>query len=655
MMGSLLAITCTSIIIYRSQFQPPILSNAVRKELEISSNQIAFANDNSTNTNKLSRSKSSASVFQPNEICSIVSSTTHTGQESSFTATKLWSTHLPQIINASKNPHMPELLTPEQDAELHNLLTTILPPSRMRRSVVNLPTAAESQRGSVRNVMSILEKRIQDPGNNPPLRIAVFGGSVTIGRGCYGRGMSNHNCAWPKRYELLINQLAGQDLIKVYNLGVGGTGSSVGTNMVKYWMYPNEELKKAGPDVVINSYSTNDSMPPWDKRDDLDETQRNLPLLPPGKVHDMVTLVMDAARTSLQKFIRAALSSKQCDVPPLVVSVDDYVGPQQDSFLGDMSYNMAMVQLARWYDTTAISYGDLVRDLAWLENDGRFYNPEDVHYGHLAHQTIAWALGFASLELLSNYCDDEHLHRVSSSTTDASRGEGGSIHSDVKEKNHLYLPPQLTRDFMKSNASKEFSNALQSSQRSYVNLNCSSSTTTNANDVKDRNPCIASWISTPGGFRAGQIDAFMSAHSKESGVIVNGWKTENQMAEGWGNKVGYIANLPGATFTLQFTNVEKDINMVTLFYLRSYGEKWKDSLVKFNVSRKSDSDSDNGSDDVLSEVNIAGVSDDEHSLTLSQEITLSETIRKGETMKIKVELIGGTTFKIMGLMICNST
>ena len=37
---------------------------------------------------------------------------------------------------------------------------------------------------------------------------------------------------------------------------------------------------------------------------------------------------------------------------------------------------------------------------------------------------------------------------------------------------------------------------------------------------------------------------------------------------------------------------------------------------------KSDSESDNGSDDVLSEVNITGV----HPLTLLQEMTLSETI-----------------------------
>ena len=96
------------------------------------------------------------------------------------------------------------------------------------------------------------------------------------------------------------------------------------------------------------------------------------------------------------------------------------------------------------------------------------------------------------------------------------------------------------------------------------------------------------------------------------------------MTEGWWkNTSAWLhCHFGRATFTLQFTNIEKDINMVTLFDLRLYGEKWKDSLVKFIVSCKSDSESDNGSDDVLSEVNITGV----HPLTLLQEMTLSEAI-----------------------------
>ena len=564
------------------------------------------------------------SPFKPTELCSYF--------PTPITASHMWQTHISQIHTASKNPLIPDLLTEEQDAKMHNILSQILSPSRMRRAVRHMPTSPR-QHASVKHVVQILQKRMHDPKNNPPLRIAVFGGSVTIGRGCYGKGMQNYNCAWPMRLQLLINQFVNMDLVKVYNLGIGGTSSVVGTNMVKYWMYP-DDLAKVGPDVIINSYSTNDSLPPWDLKDD--------------PKADLVTVVMDNARNALQNFVRTALNSKRCDVPPLMVHVDDYLGPQQDVLLGEMSYNTAMVQLAKWYDTVAISYSDVVRDLAWLEGDTTFYNPTDAHYGHWAHQTIAWSVGFASLELLSNYCDDEYTLRLHSTPSNIDE-----MSNKVEaRKNHLFLPPPLTRELILKNAKMRFSVALESAQKLHAGMNCSS---TNSN-VEDKNPCIVSWIASPGGYQTNQINNFMKKHSQLSRVRIDGWQAESQMSEGWGNKVGWAANKAGATFTLQFNEVAKDVNVVTIFFLRSYGDKWKDSLAKFTISRGgANLNTDEGSGDdgnVVSVDEIAGVSEDPHSLTLSQELNLSQTIRRGETMNIKVDLISGSTFKVMGMMIC---
>ncbi len=547
----------------------------------------------------------------------------------SFTASHLWQTHLTQIVNASKNPLIPDLLTTEEDQKMHSLLFETLPASRMRRAVQNIPSTSPSQRASVRHVFEVIQRRLQDPKNNPPLRIAVFGGSVTIGRGCEARkrAMQNYNCAWPMRLQLLINQFFEMELVKVYNLGIGGTGSGVATNIVKYWMYPSE-LAKVGPDVVVNSYSTNDSLPPWDLKDDPDA--------------DLVTAVLDQARDGLQQFVRAALTSNRCGVPPLVVHVDDYLGPQQDSLLGDMSYNTAMLQLAKWYDTFAISYGDLVRDIAWLEGDSTFANKQDVHFSNWAHQTIAWSVGFASLELLSNFCDDEFERSVYNlSSTDG--------HSDTIPNNNLYLPPPLTRELLRKDIETKHSEALKSAQESYKSMGCSSkSTGDDNNEHEDKNPCIVSWIATPGGYGPPQISRFMDGYSKNSGVPIRGWKTENQLAEGWGNKIGWVATQSNATFTLQFDLIEKDVNSVTVFYLRSYGEKWADSNARFTVSKIDG----NNNDEVLSTCEIAGVSEDQHSLTLSQELQLSHTVQKGNSLRMKVDLIGGNTFKIMGLMIC---
>ena len=647
----------------------------------------------------------STSLFTSTEICSYFPT-------QPFTATRFWQNHLPQIIQASHNPHIPELQTPEEETKLHTLLKTILTPARMRRGVRHMPTF-ENGHNSVKRVIEIIENRIRDPDKYPPLRIAVFGGSVTIGRGCHGRGMGNHNCAWPMRFELLVNQFAKQyykevknnnkegdgddrgdntnnqedqhdhhDIVKVYNLGVGGTGTPVGTNMVKYWMYP-AELAKVGPDVIVNSYSTNDSLPPWG-----------------SDVRDQVNLVMENVRNSLQTFIRTAMVSKRCEVPPLVVHMDDYLGPQQDAALGELSYSTAMTQMAKWYDTVAISYGDVVRDLAWHEGDETFYNPKDVHFGHWAHQTIAWSMGFASLELLSNYCDDEYvarskmlnqtqankedalqIHHGASNTSatitadiDIGKdGNGNVTNSVLLQKNHLFLPPALTRKTMLKQSAIDFTTALETARKSYTTLNCSAkneSSKRNSNHteegqevlVLDMSPCIVSWIATPGGFDAGSINRFMKKNSRTSGKPIDGWQTEKNMKDGWSNKIGWVANKANATFTLQFDNIQKDVNAVTIFFLRSYGEKWENSRAKFLISRVTkeetkgaDGDGDGRDSDgtnVFLEDEISGVHNDTHSLTLSQELNLSDTIHKGENLSIKVDLLSGSTFKIMGMMIC---
>jgi hypothetical protein len=111
--------------------------------------------------------------------------------------------------------------------------------------------------------------------------------------------------------------LFGNEVVKVTNLAFGGTGSNVGTRMVKYWMFPEALKKSNGPDVIINSYSTNDGI---------------------------VAKTFDDMRDKHQTFIRAALESKACDTPPLVISVDDYLGNAKgarDHLSEELVYAMA--------------------------------------------------------------------------------------------------------------------------------------------------------------------------------------------------------------------------------------------------------------------------------------------------------------------------
>lgn len=86
----------------------------------------------------------------------------------------------------------------------------------------------------------------------------VVGGSTTSGRNCIKDNTEDKNCAWPKRFQELVNQFVGKEVIKVYNLGIGATTTkSTGSIIVGNSLYGDKNLETYGPDVIINSYSTN--------------------------------------------------------------------------------------------------------------------------------------------------------------------------------------------------------------------------------------------------------------------------------------------------------------------------------------------------------------------------------------------------------------
>ena len=309
-----------------------------------------------------------------------------------------------------------------------------------------------------------------------------------------------------------------------------------------------------------------------------------------------------------------------------------------------------------------------MRDIVYQNQaDETFADKKDVHYGHMAHTTIALSVGFSALELLINYCDDEY-NALAVAALAAAREDGDALGAQgepketerdlpmTKEKmkqEKLFLPPPLTREFLHQNATAEFDAAVESSYRIYIDNDCGAAAG-NRIDVLDKSPCSQSWISTPGNFDSNKISRFMKKYNTNN----DGWEAERQSKEGWSNKDGWVATKPNATFTLRFPSVEKEIKTVSIYFLRSYGEKWKDSSARFTTLRLPPGATETASatSKVVSEYDIPGIHADEnftYSLTLSETMRLSETVKKGETVDIKVDLVFGSHFKIMGMMLCN--
>jgi len=105
-------------------------------------------------------------------------------------------------------------------------------------------------------------------------------------------------------------------------------------------------------------------------------------------------------------------------------------------------------------------------------------------------------------------------------------------------------------------------------------------------------------------------------------------------------------------FSLEFPNVEKTVRVVTIYFLRSYGEKWLGSQAKFTIGQKKD---DDGTKENLVEKDISGIHPIEnytYSLTTSETIILPRPILKGDAITIDAKLVSGSHFKLMGMMIC---
>lgn len=535
-------------------------------------------------------------------------------------ASSLWTSLLDEILSASVASHPASPPAPETE----RLLRTAISPARLRRAV----RSRSFIRASVARAAEIIAARLADPANNPPLRVAVLGGSVTIGRGC-GSGMADRECAWPARAEKLINSLAGADIVRVTNLGNGGTSTSQGSVTIKYGMYPGE-LAKSGPDLIINSFSANDSLPPgwWLKGDEKPET---------------IGGVRDSAWKSNQDFVRTALSSNPCGTPPLVIHVDDYLGHQQDPLLGEMQYNNAMSQLSRWYGTGLVSYADAVRDLVYQDTSETTFSPPwpvqkdktlkvDVHFGPAAHQVIAWAVAFAAIDAAVDYCGD-------AGHPTGTAGDGGL------ETNEWALPPPLDPNLMLHDVTEMWRKSAKEAAGTREKL-CDGED----GGGRRENPCVVAARIGPSGFTAARqfntyIQPFLSSN--------DGWGWEDDMkGYGWTNKLGWVAKRSDAKFVLTLKDLDRPVRLVTLIYMRSYGDKWEGSAARFtaHVSRGGD-----GGGEESTATTVSGHHNTTASVSFTEVMELEgrATAGMGDTLVLEVELVGGATFKIQGLMLCS--
>lgn len=469
----------------------------------------------------------------------------------------------------------------------------------------------------------------------PPVRILVMGGSVTRGTNCAISipGVTRFDCAWPSRLEQLLNRLFFNDknIVEVKVVGIGGSNSATGTVILK-----DELLRKdaRNPDILIHSYATN----------------------------DMHVLTMEQAKNSnitlhsrvfgmSQAFVRETLKADPCTKEPLLLWMDDYLGNEQRDILAISELSQGIHVLANYYGFTFLSYADMVRD--WVYGDTRetLFSPSgwyqkgvfarEVHPGAGAHLTMAYVVAFNLLNLITTYCALETnvlplpLQAVNKQISAARR-------FDKKEEFGLIgkpaplpkgIPPQLSRGLSLEHISDlwhESSHELRAPNPDSPPPDC-------------RDKCIFSWVS---GMDMEQNDPVWVNKLFAPFILKS---TDWKLAEGH-KKIGYIPIGPiGSTLSLEFKDVGQPIQSVSLFTMKSYGPKWKDSEVRVTISARSEQSREW---DTVGIRDLVGAHEKKTSEMYMEIFSFAE-VQKHGSVRIDMALSSGTTFKLLGLTICS--
>eukprot|EP01083_Nonionella_stella_P214970 774141_1 len=127
-------------------------------------------------------------------------------------------------------------------------------------------------------------------------------------------------------------------------------------------------------------------------------------------------------------------------------------------------------------------------------------------------------------------------------------------------------------------------------------------------------------------------------------------------------KLGYAANKEGAMFELKFENISQTVKTLNFMVMTSYGEKWDGSkvlveaFVDVDVNKKGDGDGDGQPiAEPRATMEIAGQHAKETSETYNYKLVFEDGLEAqvDNTLRIRVKLVGGSTFKFMGMAFCD--
>lgn len=250
----------------------------------------------------------------------------------------------------------------------------------------------------------------------------------------------------------------------------------------------------------------------------------------------------------------------------------------------------------------------------------------DGHFGMPGHQLAAYSLAYAALRAVSDYCVGAYEAAEKAATLDDRQPPA----------------PMLTD---KLTFSAKYDQNYREQWKQHEEAYCSSA------DVH-ASPCPLAFVATPAGTarNAGELNNYLKPFIVQNS---GGWSGENDMRNGWQNKLGLVTHRPGAVLHLRLPNVANRVRIITLHYLRSYGETWANSTARFDVIIRNSTAADALVKHQHS-FHAQGFHDMAFSIAYPMTVDLKENAAQiGDTVDLKITLTGGSEFKIISLLMCS--
>lgn len=501
---------------------------------------------------------------------------------------------------------------------------------RLRSSLMH-PMPAKT----TKNLADIINQRLADPEHNPVLETMVYGGSIVDGieSSLFAQGsVVLKNRRRPKFKDMGVTEesrFSGQmqhlvdtvlfpgdgsnqsstSVVRVSNMASAGADSKVGSTLVEYALWP-DGFPSQGPDLIIPAFGANDKM----------------------KFEDYESLY-EASESFLVDAYR-----NRCDGLPALILVDDHFDLDTMKPIQNQWHSQAVNALSTWHDTMALSYTRaflhyVYSDPSWATTPETHAdrNYREILYGdrvwsiHPAvffHTGLAWLLVLQLLHTFGEYCHDAAWGEVSESAA----GHNRSI--TWKELDPRNIPKQSL-----DMSIQELVSGWKNSTNLYEQK-CSDP------DYRAGDTCSYRWVV----HRATSVSTRQTITAILSDVM-----DFNERWQAVGNPVrpprpGWYGGEPNATFQISISATSLPIRKVTIRYLKSYGDEWKDSKVRvtLEVVRANATIATSIRD-------LVGVHNSSTSVNYQEILDVSADV--GDTVVASFLVVSGI-FKITGMLFC---